>query len=384
MDPLIPTRETFLAKPKRVSRIWPLLTVIALLSCSTLYYYWQFSQITSGVAIEERDQQIQALRNQVTTLTTQQQNDAATIQRTNEKLTSVNLELESNQKKLDAKQAEFEQVSKQLSEIQGKLTAQQQQLSTSATELERLRNRPPLFSFKADANVENLEQKQQDVKEIITNAYDAIQEIYGAPYALNQITISFVSSLSISSAAGEIQISNGPQGISITIRLKDFDKNNFQDVNTIIHETIHGFHGIAVLESSAFEEGMTIAATDAVMQELTKRGVIPDYGRLYISMSANSYARANSELTVKANNDQFYADPSIARIYQMIGYAWYQLYRTDVGVFKKINNAYYARAQRGEKITDAMITGIIKETVPTVNGLPIATFLAEQRAFNPS
>ena len=44
-----------------------------------------------------------------------------------------------------------------------------------------------------------------------------------------------------------------------------FDENSFEDVNTIIHEIMHGFHGVAVFESSAFEEGMTVAATDAVM-----------------------------------------------------------------------------------------------------------------------
>jgi hypothetical protein len=256
-------------------------------------------------------------------------------------------------------------------------------LTANSTELQQLRDRPPLFSFQNKSSLADIDQKKADIKAVVTATYSDIQLLYGKPYLLHSITITFVDNFTIAGASGEIQITNSNQGVSIDIHLKDFDKNNPDDVQTIRHEMIHGFHGVAVLNSSAQEEGITVATTDAVFNAMVQSGKLANTPP-YVGITEAQYQSYNSTYFVYLDNDKFYKDPNVSRVYQMIGYAWYKLYKQDKDFFKKFNDIYYARVQKGQKVDPAGVRDIIASIIPSVDGVPIATYLQTNRAFNPN
>ncbi|MEI8004044.1 MAG: M48 family metallopeptidase, partial [Methanothrix sp.] len=297
------------------------------------------------------------------------------------RLSPATTELE---QQLKAKASLLAESNTALQTAQSQLLAQQSQLSTNATELEQLRSRPPLFSFQNNSSRSNIAQDQLEVKAVVSSAYDTIQAVYGQPYLLNQITIQFVDSFSIAGSSGEIVISNGSQGISIDIKLKAFSKTSFQDVNTLIHEIVHGFHGVAVLDSSALEEGITVAATDVVMEKMIQAGNLPRFGNLYITLSDEQYAAWNTLLSIKKDNNAFYGYSEVSKAYQLVGKAWLKLYQTNPSFFSQFNSAYYPKIQQGQKATDRLALETISSLVKTVDGQSISQYLSTNQAFNPS
>jgi myosin heavy subunit len=348
-----------------------------MLASSSLVYAWQSSQLTGDAAVQERDRTITSLKLQLEQLGAQSKIDKATLQSQKEQIASSTT-------KLEAITGQLSSVTDQLKSAQAQLDNQKSQLASNSNELESLRNRPPLFSFQNKSSLVDIEKKQAEVKEVVSSAYDYIVTLYGRPYLLNSITITFVNEFSIAGASGEISITNGSNGISIDIHLKDFDKTSFQDVNTVIHEIVHGFHGVAVLDSSALEEGMAVAMTDAVMTAMIAEQKLPSFGRLYLVVTENQYADYNQKLTVHADNEAFYRDPQVAKLYQLIGKAWYRLYEQDPAFFKKFNAAYYAKMQAGQTIGAADIRALIASVLPMVGSTPTETFLSANRAFNPT
>ena len=372
----LPTHE-FFRPPTRVSRLYPVLSLVLLLVGSGTLYRWQITQINADTAVQQRDKKIQTLTGQLATLTTQEAKDQTT-------LSSQAIQLKDTTDKLQKASADLVDKEKSLTDAQAKLKQQQDQLSSNATELQQLRSRPPLFSFQNTSNLPDAAQKEADIKELVTNAYDYIQQLYGQPYLLNQITITFVNQFTIAGAAGEITIQNGSNGISIDIHLKDFDKNNFQDNNTMIHEMLHGFHGVAVMKNSALEEGMTVAGTDAVMEKMIADGKLPHFSNLYIIATDNQYQDWNKNLLIPADNSSFYASNDIAKIYQVIGYAWMKFYREDPNFFKELNEMYYAQVQKGEDPSLSLITTDIEKVLPYVGATPSSVYISQNQAFNPS
>ncbi len=379
MEPFIPSRETFLQRPKRVSRLYPVIALVAGIIASSFFYQWRFTQITSSTSIEANLQRIDALEGEIDGYKQQKAADDKTIAEKSRQLADTTRQLESTK-------AELESATKQLSSLKDQVKNQESQLSSNSAELQRLRSRPPLFNFKNESSLgeATISSQQQEIKDVITNAYDIIKEIYGAPYLLNQVTISFVDNFKITGAAGEILIENSAQGISITIRLKSFSKEKFEDVNTIIHETIHAFHGVAVMDSSALEEGMTVAATDVVMRKMIDQGKLPNYSNLYLIINDAQYASFNQTLTVYKDNEAFYSYPQVSKVYQLVGMAWMKLYKADPTIFYRLNEAYYAQVQKGKSPTDELIRSTLTTLLPTVGGVPISAFFANNRAFNPS
>lgn len=363
--------------PTRVSRLYPLLTLVLMIGSSSLVYAWQNSQLSGDTAVKDRDRQITELKRQVDQLTSDSKKDKATLLSQQTQISQDSSQLADLEKQLGDKTAA-------LKDAQSQLTNQQSQLDANSTELAKLRTRPPLFSFQNQSALTDVATKEADIKQIVTDAYDYIQNLYGAPYLLNSITITFVNTFTIPGASGEILITNGPSGISIDIHLKDFDKNNFDDVNTIIHEIVHGFHGIAVLDSSALEEGMAVAATDAVMKQMTADKKLQDFGHLYLIITPDQYTYYNGKLTVHADSATFYSDPQISRVYQLLGIAWYKLWQADPNFFHDFNEAYYAKVQKGQTVDVTAVQDIIASTVQSVAGTPIHTYLSQNRAFNPT
>jgi hypothetical protein len=361
---MLPSSE-FFRPPTRVSRLYPVLSLVLLLVGSGVLYRWQISQINADVTVQQRDKQIATLSQQVATLTEQQQKDQTTLASQDKELKETTSQLQAVKESLQKVSDELSSKEKSLTEAQEKLKQQESQLSSNAAELQQLRTHPPLFSFQNKSTLADIDQKEAEIKEVVTDAYDYIQDLYGSPYLLNQITITFVDEFTIAGAAGEITIENSSKGISIDIHLKDFDKNNFQDVNTIVHETIHGFHGIAVME------------------RMIADGKIPNFKNLYIIATDAQYNLWNRTLTIPADNDAFYTSKDIAKIYQVIGYAWMGFYRQDKDFFKKLNEAYYAEIQKGNKGDDNLILDSIKKVIPSVNGIPINSYLSQNQAFNP-
>ncbi len=373
----------FFRAPTRVSRVYPVLALVLMLVGSGALYRWQLTQVNADSAVQQRDRTIASLQLEVDSLKAQQSLDQTELKEKRQALESATTKLTTVESELSAKLSQLAEKEKTLAEAQVKLKQQESQLSSNSTELEKLRNRPPLFSFQNKSSQTNLESQQAELKEVVTNAYDYIQELYGKPYLLNQITITFVDSFTISGASGEISIENGPSGISIDIHLKSFSKSSFQDVNTIIHEVIHGFHGVAVLEASALEEGITVAATDAVMERMIADGKLPKFSNLYIILSQAQYNSWNTSIDIPDAAEAFYGSSDISKIYQIIGKAWFNLYREDPNFFKKFNDAYYPSIQSGNVATTSFVKGKIESVISNVQGNPIATYLSQNSAFNP-
>ena len=367
---------TKLPLPIRVSRVYPAIALVFACSTTAFGYAWGSSQIELLSLSHTYDVRDESLRGQVQALTHTQKETSAQLVTQRAQVTQTAAQLATLKVQLTQQTTELDQK-------RTALASAQNQLSANATELEQLRSRPPLFSFANSSSQTDVETKQANVKELVTNAYTYIQDLYGKPYLLNSITITFVDQYQIAGSAGEILISNGPKGISIDIHLKDFNKYDFQDSNTVIHEMIHGFHGVAVFQTSAIEEGMTVAATDAVMSKMTAEHILPDFGHLYLDTDAATYATLNRTLRVPASNELLYASANVSDLYQMLGTAWYALYKTDPLAFKKINTAYYSHIQKGEPATTALALQVIAASVPTVSGAPIADYLQANRAFHP-
>jgi myosin heavy subunit len=368
--------------PSRVSRLYPIFSIVLLLNSSVLFYVWQVDRIKleSFSTFEEREI---SLKTQIEQLLSAQKEDRSKLLLQNQKIEEATSQLSALQKQLETTGSELATKEAQLKTQQEQLKSQQEQLGKNASELEKLRERPPLFSFQNNSSAPNIAQQEAEAKQVVTDAYNYIQDIYGKPYLLNSIVITFVDSFSIPGSSGEIVIQNSAKGITININIKSFSRNNFQDVNTLIHEVIHGFHGIAVFETSALEEGIAVATTDAVMRNMIRDKKIPSFSPLYINIDEAQYHQWNNSLTVPGDNKALYSNPSVAKLYQLMGKAWYKLYEEDPTVFKKINDAYYPKVQQGLSPDNATVLNAIRSAVQSVDGQSIDTFLAANQAFNP-
>lgn len=365
----------FFSLPNRVSRLYPVFTLILLLSNATFFYAWQ----TASLELENLPKAIErneTLESQVQQLTAESKLDKAAIQVQKQKISDTAAQLAALEGQLGKRSQELASKNKQIEN-------QQEQLTQNAAELERLRDRPPLFSFQNTSSLPDVASKQEAVKAVINSAYEYIQELYGRPYLLSGITITFVDDFSISGSAGEIVIKNSKQGITIDIHLKDFNQNSFQDVNTIIHEVIHGFHGVAVFDASALEEGMTVAAADAVMSRMIADKKITQFSQLYLNSSESQYQLWNTQLEIPSDNQAFYNLANVGKVYQLIGMAWYKLYQEDAEFFKKFNDAYYPLIQQGQEAGNTLVRQTIRKVISQVKGENIDTFLSENRAFHP-
>lgn len=390
MEPLIPPKQVFFGRPRRISRLYPIFSLILLLLGSGIIYTWQLNVINADTAVQDRDRKIldlesklSNLSNTVTVLSAKSQQDQADLDAKQLEIKTSQEKLTQIEQQLKDKATELANNTAALQAAQTQLATQQSQLSTNASELEKLRQRPPLFSFQNSSTRASVTQDEADVKAVVNAAYDTIREIYGSPYLLNQIKISFVDEFSIKGSSGEIVITNGNQGVSIEIKLKAFSKSDFQDVNTLIHEIIHGFHGVAVLDSSVLEEGITVAATDAVMERMIQDGNLPHFDNLYIGLTDQQYQLWNSDLSFKKDNDAFYQYSEVAKVYQVVGKAWLNLYDQDNNFFKNFNNAYYPLVQKGQKPTDSLVRQTISGLITKVNGQTISSYLSSNKAFNP-
>jgi len=306
------------------------------------------------------------------------------VDQKSQELEKVTKDLNSKDQELTAKIQELKSKETEVLDLQKKISNQEAQLAANSTELNQLRSRPPLFSFDNESSLPDFEDKKNQVQDVVSSAYDEVANLYGQPYLLHSITITFVDNFSIEGASGEIQINNSSKGLSIDIRLRDFSKTNFNDVNAIIHEIIHSFHGIGVFDTTVYEEGMTTAATDVVLANLITSGKVPNFSHLYLTLSTSNYNSYNNSLSVPAESEAFYNSSNISKFYQMSGMAWYKLYEADHGFFKKFNEEYYSHIQNGETGDDELVKSIIKNNISTVEDSSIDSYLANQKVFNPN
>lgn len=304
-----------------------------------------------------------------------------TVVQKDQEIQTKNGELEQAKKDLEKSKTELIEIEKELSKQKAKISNQEAQLTANAAELSDLRDRAPLFSFQ-NSSGRNVDGAQKDVEEVVKVAYDEIQSVYSRAYLLHSVTISFVEKLNNPKASGEIKISNGEQGLSIEIKLTDFDKNNFQSVNTVIHEVIHSFHGLATLDPVAYEEGITIAATDKVMQNLADQGKIPKFSNYYIHISDSQYGEYNADggFQVPSDRNGFYGEKA-ATYYQVTGYAWRKLASADGNFYRNYNEKFYNKIRNGEKASKELVLSTIRETVSSVDGQSIDDFLNSNKAF---
>lgn len=327
----------------------------------TNMYISRLSDQTAQSLLTSKDTQLEIVQKRLTTtqdLLVKKQSEID-IQRA--ELAKANQELTAKLKELDV--------------ANKKINSQESQIATNASELAKLRTRPPLFNFNVRAKqLANADGKKTDIEKLVTDSYDVIVDIYGLPYLLHSVTIELVDSLNNPSAAAETQISNGPNGLSLIVRLKDFDRTSFNDISSLIHELIHTFHGLSTLVPVAYEEGITIAATDAVLKQLINKGKVPNFQPLYIRTSSHGYQV--SPISIPANDALFYSSSDVVEYYQLAGYGWYQLYASDNEFFKKFNEKIYSAKRGGTEITPSLVLNSIESSVLTsVGGQPISSWL---------
>ncbi len=302
----------------------------------------------------------------------QQNNLILQRQTAQEKAILTQKEQDLNQKNADLAQLtqQLAGKAKQIDDANKKIAAIQKQIAGTSAQLAILRQTKPLFSFSIESKtITNVEQKKQDVEDVVTAAYDEIVNVYSKPYLLHEVIISFVDSTTIPGAYAEIKVTNGSNGLTMNIRIRDFDKHNFLDVNAIIHEIIHSFHGLALLDPTPYEEGITVAATDAVMTNLEAQKKIDNFSPLYIRIGLQDYL--NSSLTVP-RGDSFYTDGHAADYYQLIGFGWYEIYKADKNFFKTFNEKLYQKVHDGNTISEGIVKQLVKDaTSATVDGRSI-------------
>lgn len=387
--------ETFITNTKNNKKIYfrkqllPFLLIVSLMGLAVLNYIRDLSGTVDELTYYQAEQS--ANTDQLVLMLKEKRNAAElaalekqkAIDEKTAELTKISGELSVKEKELTDKIDELKTKENEVSELQEKISNQESQLAANSTELNRLRSRPPLFSFNNESSLSDFESKKSQVQDVVTSAYDEIINIYGQPYLLHSVTITFVDNFSISGASGEIRIANSAQGLSIDIRLRDFDKNNFNDVSAIIHEIIHSFHGIAVFNTTVYEEGITVAATDVVLTRLISKNKLPNFGSLYLTISESTYNSYNNSLNVHSDSEAFYGSSNVGKVYQMAGFAWTKLYEADQNFFKEFNEEYYTSIQSGEQGNNNLVKSIIKNKISSVDGQTIDNYLSDQKVFNP-
>ena len=356
---------------------WFLIILTSVISGASILLVSYYS-----VSLLETKQSLSEANSKIASLTSSQDRLKEDYKAAQDAVTQKDQELTAKKKSLDDLQVSLTNLEKDLKIQQDKIANQEAQLTANSQELDQLRNRPALFSFQNESS-HNVDSAKADVETVVRAAYTEIQNVYSTPYLLKSVTITFVDSLSRPGASGEITITNSSQGLAMEIRLTDFDKNNFQSVNTIIHEIIHSFHGLAALDPVAFEEGITVAATDKVMKNLAEAGKLPRFSQYYIRISDDQYNNYNSSITIPSDYDAFYGD-NVAINYQVEGYAWQKLANSSGNFYKDFNEKFYSKIRSGEKASADLVRQAIKETVSTVDGQPIDDFLNSNKAFQPN
>lgn len=307
------------------------------------------------------------------------------LQESEQQLTTKVAELRKTQREIEQKQKEVEAKRREISDLEAKIKRQEDQLRENTEELARLRKRPPLFVFQNESSNPDVERDKAEIREVVEASFDVMRDLLGDPYLLAQVTITFVDAFSNPNAAGEIIIENSERGLKLTIKIKRFSKNRFQDVNTILHEIIHAFHGLSAIEPVALEEGRTVAETDFVMAELSRRGAIPRFESLYVTISEERYNELNQDpsFTIPAGTNAFYRSSNVGTFYQVVGKAWQKLAAGDSSFFKRFNEAFYAKVRAGNEPSLALTHQTIAAVRSEVAGQPIREFIAAHKAFNP-
>lgn len=289
-----------------------------------------------------------------------------TIKQKEELIAQRNAELDKANKDLDKSKQDLASAQKdlaaKLSEIKKqteKIKNQESQLATNSQELNILRSRPPLFSFQNKSSRGDIEGEEADVRALVENAYSSIENIFGSPYLLHKITISFVDSLSRDNASGETYIKNGADGLEIDIRLKSFDKNSFQSVNMVIHELVHSFHGVAILMPVAYEEGIAVATADMVMDSLQAAGKI--------SISQRFLDHNARDVYIPMDNSSFYSGNDVYDRYQKVGEAWWDIEKAHPETIKKFNELWYSHIRDGEDSSQVLIRGTLSSVCGDCN-----------------
>ncbi len=352
-------------------KVFIALCIVSLGTNVILGYQWQSErqQLRTMIAGTKNELQLRNVEN--SQLSEENQDFQTDIARKEQELAKKIAELATKQsalndlsKQLADKKSELDTKIRDLADAKKQVDSQKSQLDANASELSKLRDRPPLFSFQVKStSIVDVEAKKASVQQIVTDAYELFDQIYPR-YLLNSVTITFVDAFSNPNAAGETVISNSKDGLSIEIRIKDFNKNSFNDINTILHEVAHALRGVATVEPTAWEEGSAVAITDVVMRKLGDADRIPKFSSYYIQLTDTQYEAKQANLSIPRDANAFYSSTKVVDFYQVLGKAWYKLYEQDIDFFKKFNEKLYDRKARGEVINEAMVLDIVRQVLP--------------------
>lgn len=148
--------------------------------------------------------------------------------------------------------------------------------------------------------------------------------------------------------------------------------------STLCHEVIHAFRDDAVLGIAAYEEGMTMAATIAVLNRFPY-----DYSDKYHGSSTDvNYELLNLPAAETLDGNILVAPGRALLRYHLAGYAWGKLHLEDASFFSEFNRRYLERFALDPSVrySEAELTGIAASIRPTCEGTDFTTWRSGQHA----
>jgi len=232
---------------------------------------------------------------------------------------------------------------------------------------QRVRKKKQLFKTENNLTFEYADDWQgaqlEQLKSAVGIIYPKIKELYGAPAFSNTVKILKNSQTNSGSV---YSISTNTIEISIGGNLNTDFNINSSSFKLLAHEMVHSFHDDYCFFDKNWEEGMTEAVTDILLDKIN-----------------NTSSQVGYESRYDFNNtpqNKFSANPQFA--YYQGGAAWAKIYWENNNFFKLYNQNYYSLmgsiSQPDKSIKEKVLFDLISE----VEGKPIWDWYATQHIFH--
>ncbi|MBC7808939.1 MAG: hypothetical protein H7145_22630, partial [Akkermansiaceae bacterium] len=245
------------------------------------------------------------------------------------------------------------------------------------------------------------EQDQVFIARLISEFYPRIETLYGKPAVSGEVEIMNVGTLDTSQIPQVQRFAFGGYDVSNNRIMLPIFQNNDTFAQALLLNLIHAFHGPAVFQYDAWEQGFARAAASVIARD-------PQFG--FPDASANSLfshlrwydllnqpglgnptffppAQANTVLETTAGG--FTLGKMTFPRMGMSGAAWLKVYIEEPNFFRQFNEAYYAQFEPGASPSLAgnvpALKNIASPLLPNgVEGLPFEDWFRRQYVLDTS
>ena len=248
---------------------------------------------------------------------------------------------------------------------------------------------------------------QAYLQNFVNTVYPIIKNIYGAPATTSTVTILNAGDQDVGELKDVQRLAYGYYDVSTnTIHLPHFDASPGSNLDSmsaaLLLNLIHAFHGPAVLQYDAWEQGFARAAASVVLRSpivqsfllnnhITFLGSDPTSNNLLSFLSyydllnqpplGNSTFFPPSQANLPLNAQLTFAKMFYARL-AMSGAVWLKVYIENQNFFQQFNAAYYAQASGNPTIAGNVpaLIGLAGSALP--NGVegqaPFSAWVSQQ------